>query len=53
MLEKVVLELGWEPAAEEIEELREGLALYQVKLESDMREKGEQGGGCGLYYGQA
>lgn len=45
MLEKVVLELGWEPAAEEIEELREGLALYQVKLESDMREKGEQGEG--------
>ena len=39
MLEKVVLELGWEPAAEEIEELREGLALYQVKLESGMREK--------------
>lgn len=45
MLEKVVLELGWEPAAEEIEELREGLALYQVKLESGMREKGEQGEG--------
>ena len=45
MLEKVVLELGWEPVAEEIEELREGLALYQVKLESGMREKGEQGEG--------
>lgn len=45
MLEKVVLELGWEPAAEEIEELREGLALYQVKLESGMKEKGEQGEG--------
>ena len=45
MLEKVVLELGWEPAAEEIEELREGLALYQVKLESGMKERGEQGEG--------
>lgn len=45
MLEKVVLELGWEPAAEEIEELREGLALYQVRLERGMGGDGERGEG--------
>ena len=31
MLEKVVLELGWEPVAEEIEELREGGERYEGK----------------------
>lgn len=45
MLEKVVLELEWEPAAAKTEELEEGLALYQVKLERGISEETLTGNG--------
>lgn len=45
MLEKVVLELEWEPAAAKTEELEEGLALYQVKLERGIPEGTVTGNG--------